>query len=89
MAEIHLICNAHIDPVWQWQWEEGAAAAVSSFRAAAERASRSAALAWNAPAPYHRKTFFSMEKPLTFCIPDHSTTPAAPVQAVFHLRARP
>ena len=36
MAEIHLICNAHIDPVWQWQWEEGAAAAVSSFRAAAD-----------------------------------------------------
>ena len=36
MAEIHLICNAHIDPVWQWEWEEGAAAAVSTFRAAAD-----------------------------------------------------
>ena len=32
----HLICNAHIDPVWQWEWEEGAAAAVSTFRAAAD-----------------------------------------------------
>ncbi|MBQ3080403.1 MAG: alpha-mannosidase [Clostridia bacterium] len=36
MREIHLISNAHIDPVWQWEWEEGAAAAVSSFRAAAD-----------------------------------------------------
>ena len=36
MSEIHLLCNAHIDPVWQWEWEEGAAAAVSTFRAAAD-----------------------------------------------------
>lgn len=36
MKEIHLICNAHIDPVWQWEWEEGAASAVSTFRAAAD-----------------------------------------------------
>jgi alpha-mannosidase len=36
MKKIHLICNAHIDPVWQWEWEEGAAAAVSTFRAAAD-----------------------------------------------------
>lgn len=33
---LHLISNAHIDPVWQWEWEEGAAAAVSTFRAAAD-----------------------------------------------------
>lgn len=33
---IHLISNAHIDPTWQWEWEEGAAAAVSTFRTAAE-----------------------------------------------------
>ena len=36
MSEIHLVCNAHLDPVWQWEWEEGAAAAVSTFRAAAD-----------------------------------------------------
>lgn len=36
MSEIHLLCNAHLDPVWQWEWEEGAAAAVSTFRAAAD-----------------------------------------------------
>ena len=33
---VHLISNAHLDPVWQWEWEEGAAAAVSTFRAAAD-----------------------------------------------------
>lgn len=33
---IHLICNAHLDPVWQWEWEEGAATAVSTFRVAAD-----------------------------------------------------
>ncbi len=32
---IHLICNAHIDPVWLWKWEEGAAEAISTFRTAA------------------------------------------------------
>ena len=21
---VHLICNAHLDPVWQWRWDEGA-----------------------------------------------------------------
>ncbi|WNS43157.1 glycoside hydrolase family 38 C-terminal domain-containing protein [Paenibacillus sp. MMS20-IR301] len=34
--KLHLLSNAHLDPVWQWEWEEGAAAAVSTFRAAAE-----------------------------------------------------
>ena len=33
---IHLLCNAHIDPVWLWEWEEGAAAAISTFRTAAD-----------------------------------------------------
>jgi len=36
MKKLHLISNAHLDPVWQWEWEEGAAAAVSTFRAAAD-----------------------------------------------------
>ena len=33
---IHLICNAHLDPVWQWEWEEGAAETLSTFRIAAD-----------------------------------------------------
>lgn len=32
----HLVCNAHLDPSWLWEWEEGAAEAVSTFRTAAE-----------------------------------------------------
>ena len=32
---LHLICNAHLDPVWLWEWEEGAGEALSTFRAAA------------------------------------------------------
>ena len=34
MKELHLVCNAHIDPVWQWEWEEGVAAALSTFNSA-------------------------------------------------------
>lgn len=33
---IHLICNAHLDPVWLWEWQEGAAEAISTFRTAAD-----------------------------------------------------
>lgn len=33
--KLHIICNAHLDPVWQWEWEEGAAEALSTFRIAA------------------------------------------------------
>lgn len=32
---VHLISNAHLDPVWQWRWEEGAAEAIATFRSAA------------------------------------------------------
>ena len=28
---VHLICNAHLDPVWQWRWEEGFGEALSTF----------------------------------------------------------
>jgi len=33
---LHLICNAHLDPVWQWRWEEGCAEALSTFRTAVQ-----------------------------------------------------
>jgi alpha-mannosidase len=32
---LYLICNAHLDPVWLWEWEEGAGEALSTFRSAA------------------------------------------------------
>jgi alpha-mannosidase len=33
---VHLICNAHLDPVWQWRWEEGVSEALATFRNAAD-----------------------------------------------------
>ncbi len=33
---VHLVCNAHLDPVWLWEWPEGAGEALSTFRTAAE-----------------------------------------------------
>ena len=36
MKEIHLLCNAHLDPVWLWQRQEGMAEAISTFRVAAD-----------------------------------------------------
>jgi alpha-mannosidase len=32
---LFLVCNAHLDPIWLWEWEEGAAEALSTFRTAA------------------------------------------------------
>ena len=36
MKKVHLLCNAHLDPYWLWEWEEGAAEAISTFRVAAD-----------------------------------------------------
>lgn len=35
-TKVHLVCNAHLDPVWLWEWEEGAAETLSTFRTAAD-----------------------------------------------------
>jgi len=35
--KIHLIGNAHIDPVWMWQWQEGFAEIKATFRSALDR----------------------------------------------------
>lgn len=34
MRTIHLICNAHIDPVWQWTWDEGISTTIATFKSA-------------------------------------------------------
>lgn len=36
MKKLHLICNAHIDPIWQWTWDEGISAALATFKSAAD-----------------------------------------------------
>jgi alpha-mannosidase len=33
---VHLICTAHLDPVWQWRWEESASEALATFRNAVD-----------------------------------------------------
>ena len=38
MKRIHLICNAHLDPIWQWTWDEGISAVISTFKSAVELA---------------------------------------------------
>jgi len=36
MKKIHLLCNAHLDPIWLWAKNEGIAEAISTFRVAAD-----------------------------------------------------
>ena len=38
MKKLHLICNAHIDPIWQWTWDEGISSALSTFKSAVDLA---------------------------------------------------
>lgn len=33
--DVFLLCNAHLDPVWQWEWPVGLAETLSTFRIAA------------------------------------------------------
>lgn len=35
MKRLHLICNAHLDPAWMWDFPEGLTAALATFRSAA------------------------------------------------------
>ena len=47
MKKLYLISNAHIDPVWQWEWEEGATVAISTFRTAADLCERFGGFVFN------------------------------------------
>ncbi len=38
MKKVHLICNAHLDPIWQWTWDEGISAVIATFKSAADLA---------------------------------------------------
>ena len=38
MKKLHLICNAHVDPVWHWTWDEGISAALATFKSACDLA---------------------------------------------------
>lgn len=34
--QVHLVCNAHLDPVWLWTWQEGLTETLATFRIAAD-----------------------------------------------------
>lgn len=40
MKTLHLVCNSHLDPVWQWDWNEGASAALATFYSAVKLAEK-------------------------------------------------
>ena len=40
-AILHMIGNAHLDPVWLWQWPEGLQEAKATFRSALDRLNES------------------------------------------------
>ena len=35
--KIHIISNAHLDPIWLWRWQEGCGEVLQTFRSAVER----------------------------------------------------
>ncbi len=37
MARVHLIGNAHLDPIWLWRWQEGCNEVMQTFRSALDR----------------------------------------------------
>ena len=37
MQTIHLIGNAHLDPVWLWQWPQGLAEIKATYQSALDR----------------------------------------------------
>lgn len=36
-TQLYLVGNAHLDPVWQWRWQEGSAEAKATIRSALDR----------------------------------------------------
>jgi alpha-mannosidase len=46
-STVHLVCNSHIDPVWLWEWPEGAAVALATFRTAADLCEEFAGFVFN------------------------------------------
>jgi hypothetical protein len=35
--KIHLVSNAHLDPIWLWRWQEGCGEVLQTFRSAVEK----------------------------------------------------
>ena len=37
MPKVHMIGNAHLDPVWLWTWQDGFSEVLATFRSALDR----------------------------------------------------
>ncbi|MCJ8329001.1 MAG: hypothetical protein HRT89_03820 [Lentisphaeria bacterium] len=45
--KIHMVCNAHLDPVWLWHWEDGVTEAFATYRIAADFAEKHKSFIFN------------------------------------------
>jgi alpha-mannosidase len=67
---VHMVGNAHIDPVWQWRWEEGRQEVFDTCRAALDRVkdtpgfvfSRSSAITYQWIEEYEPKLFAEIKR---------------------------
>ena len=37
LNKLYLIGNSHIDPVWQWKWQDGITEVLATFRSVLDR----------------------------------------------------
>jgi alpha-mannosidase len=65
MKKLHLICNAHIDPMWQWELSEGIGSVLSTFSVAADICESNEAFVFNHNEAYIYK-FVEEYEPLLF-----------------------
>ena len=47
-ARLHMVGNAHIDPMWIWDWREGMHEVLQTFRSAVDRLDEEPALVFTA-----------------------------------------
>ncbi len=47
-AHLHMVGNAHIDPMWIWDWREGMHEVLQTFRSAVDRLDEEPALVFTA-----------------------------------------
>jgi alpha-mannosidase len=52
---IHMIANAHIDPAWMWNWQEGYAEILATFKSALDRLNETPALIFTASSAAYYK----------------------------------
>jgi alpha-mannosidase len=62
--ELHMVGNAHIDPVWIWDWHEGMHEVLQTFRAALERLDDHPGLVFTASSAFYYQWVEAVDPPL-------------------------